>query len=80
MQLAINMQLKQFLFDMKKPNEDALIHIFEQYMTIPIKKLYNRMKRPKYKNQWIYLRPRGNLDTLHFQQKIGTLHLQNYFA
>jgi len=31
-------------------------------MADAINKLYTRMKRPGYKNQWIYSRPRRNLE------------------
>ena len=64
MHQAIFRQFKQFLFDMKKPNEHELIHMFEQNMADAINKLYTRMKRPGYKNQWIYSRPRRNLETI----------------
>ena len=64
MQHAINRHYNQFLFDMKKPNENELIHMFEQNMTAALNKMYNRMKRPLYKNQWIYSRPRRNLEQI----------------
>lgn len=64
MHQAIFKQFKQFLFDMKKPNEQELIHTFEQNVVDAINKLYTRMKRPGYKNQWIYSRPKRNLETI----------------
>ena len=62
MQYVIIKQLKQYLFDTKKPNEDESIHTFDQCMSESINKIYSRMKRPAYKQQWIFTRPKGYLE------------------
>ena len=62
MQYVIIKQFKQYLYDTKKPNENELVHIFDQNMSESINKIYSRMKRPAYKQQWIFTRPRGNLE------------------
>ena len=61
MQTTIIKQLKQYLYDLKRPPENELIHTFDQHMSESINKTYTRMKNPNYKQQWLYTRPSGKL-------------------
>lgn len=62
MQYLIIKQYKQYLFDAKRPNNNELRFAFENNMADAINKIYTRMNRPGYKNNWIFSRPNRKLE------------------
>ena len=61
MQYLVIKQFKQYLYDMKRPSTKELQHAFDHSMADAINKIYTRMNRPGYKNNWIFSRPRRKL-------------------
>ncbi len=62
MQYLIIKQYKQYLFDVKLPNNNELCFAFENNMADAINKIYTRMNRLGYKNSWIFSRPNRRLE------------------
>jgi hypothetical protein len=62
MQYLIVKQYKQYLFDIKRPNQNELCFAFENNMADAINKIYTRMNRAEYKNHWLFTRPRKKLE------------------
>jgi len=63
-QYLIIKQYKQYLFDIKRPGKDELLHAFEYNMAEVINKMYTKMNRPNYKNNWIFSRPKRKLENV----------------
>jgi len=63
-QYLIIKQYKQYLFDIKRPGKDELLHAFEYIMAEVINKMYTKMNRPNYKNNWIFSRPKRKLENV----------------
>lgn len=62
MQYLIIKQFKQYLFDVNRPKNKELLYAFENNMADAINKIYTRMNRPNYKNNWIFSSPKKKLE------------------